>query len=591
MFFSFQWADDVKTWIGDVLDEVEEQINEHCNSLDLPEINLLYANPLQRVIIGLNLQKMLQYVQNDSTFDKPLRLLIQGTAGTGKTFVIKAISYIARRLGRRNGSVLNLAPTGSAANLLPDGRTVHSTTPIVNKMKSKCAQLSDYPMASKTLKKLRKIIGCTDSQDDHQLLCLNMDERSMFSNRLLAWCSQRFCEATNNFDSCFGSIPIVNFFADLGQLGPIGAKDLHVKPGINSTPDELAGYAIYRNFEECVLLNQTMRQSTSEKRLLERLLRIRSGSITQQDWIDINSRYEGNLSVEEKMKFQNQQLTITLHETWAEVNKENRKCLSQLNVPVAVIPSIGRGRHHKQGDKQLGQIVPCSILAVGCKVILTKNQGPLTQFGLNNGAVGFVIAILYPVNKSPPEMPDAVIVSFENYKGPAWLPEKPKWVPVVPCEGHCESRCCTRTGLPLMAGYSIPIAKSQGMTVGKNKPSENMRVCLQPAKIMETLNLGISYTAFSRCEKEENWCLVEKLPLDRLTYINEHPHMQERHNEEKRLNELSDTTIEHYSKFLDSAQYIQLLRQFDQVCNDGISTSICSESQEACPCLSCTDHM
>ena len=59
--------------------------------------------------------------------------------------------------------------------------------------------------------------------------CLNPDERSQWSKRVLAWSSQRFSEALSCFKDTFGGIPIVNFFGDLGQLGPFGDKDLHEK--------------------------------------------------------------------------------------------------------------------------------------------------------------------------------------------------------------------------------------------------------------------------------------------------------------------------------------------------------------------------
>ena len=38
-------------------------------------------------------------------------------------------------------------------------------------------------------------------------------------------------------------------------------------------------------------------------------------------------------------------------ETWAEVNAENHVKLANLGVPVAMIPSKGRGRHHSLSDK------------------------------------------------------------------------------------------------------------------------------------------------------------------------------------------------------------------------------------------------
>ncbi|XP_066930062.1 uncharacterized protein [Clytia hemisphaerica] len=128
-FGSDDWPENTKTWLQDKYEEVEERIATHLNNYNLPVINLLYANPLQRVIIAMNLEKLLSVAAGTDN-SEPLRLLVQGYGGTGKTFTINAITYITRRLFRRNGSTLNIAPTGAASNLIPDGRTLHSTTPI-----------------------------------------------------------------------------------------------------------------------------------------------------------------------------------------------------------------------------------------------------------------------------------------------------------------------------------------------------------------------------------------------------------------------------------------------------------------------------
>ena len=588
--FGSKWPVTAATWINDMQAETEDQIWQYQESVNLPEINLLYANPLQRVIIALNIQKLLQLKRNENPDDgEPLRLLIQGTAGTGKTFVIKAISYIARRLFRRNGAVMNLAPTGSASNLLPDGRTIHSTLPPLSKSKMKAnlsAQMCDYPMGTKNLERLRRLIGYDKNSKTHQLRCLNMDERSMFSHRLLAWSSQRLCEGTGYYDEFFGSVPIVNYFGDLGQLGPIDERDLFFEPGKSCPPDQLAGYTIYKEFKDCIVLDQTMRQGKDEKALLDRLLRIRNGTVTQQDWIDINARYENDLPPEEKKDFEHDQV-ITLHETWAEVRKENRTKLSKLGNPIAIIPSTGRGRHHQQGYKQVGQIVPKCLLAVGARVLLTKNQGSLTQFGLNNGAIGKVIAILYEPNCGPPAMPIAVICEFQSYHGPAWMEEHPKWVPIVPVVTRCNQNCCSRKGLPLMPGYAIPIAKSQGMNVGNDKPATHMRLKLLSETFMERMSIGMTYTSFSRVENENRWCLVEKIPQDRLMYINNHPQMKFRMEEEQRLKKLSQETIKKYSDLMEDQNYIRILQEFDAVCNDGIYTHQCGNSNDGCNCIAC----
>ena len=67
---------------------------------------------------------------------------------------------------------------------------------------------------------LRKLCVHTGTHVDYlKLICLNLDERGMWSNRLVAWCSQRFKEATKDASTqTFGRLPTVNFFGDLDQF-------------------------------------------------------------------------------------------------------------------------------------------------------------------------------------------------------------------------------------------------------------------------------------------------------------------------------------------------------------------------------------
>ena len=128
----------------------DERLNAQNLNCDLPVgVNLLGANSLQRVIIAINILNLMSTVRSGSN-DK-VRLLIQGTAGSGKTFTIQPLTYLSRRLCKRNNAVMNLAPTGAASILLPLGRTVHSTTniPRLKKKESKTVQLTDKPLSSK----------------------------------------------------------------------------------------------------------------------------------------------------------------------------------------------------------------------------------------------------------------------------------------------------------------------------------------------------------------------------------------------------------------------------------------------------------
>ena len=96
-----------------------------------------------------------------------------------------------------------------------------------------------------------------------------------------------------------------------------------------------------------------------------------------------------------------------------------------------------------------------------------------------------------------------------------------------------------------------------------------MRIKLQSEKFMEALSLGTSYTAFSRVESENRWSLVDEVPMDRIMYINEHPHMQKRRDEENRLKKMSALTVAKYSHYADGiAAYLDLLQRFDVICGD-----------------------
>ena len=206
-----------------------------------------------------------------------MRLLIQGTAGVGKTYIITAFTRIVQRLFKRNAAVMNLAPTGAASVLIPDGRTIHSVTPPPRKFKkdkdSATAQLSDYPMSSEKLCKLRQHTGM-HKDNSVKLFQVNIDECSMQTKSLVAWCSQRVCEATGDDSTSYGGIPTVNFFGDLGQLGPVRALDLHLPPFSHDSPANLAGYALYKSFNDVIVLKETMHQGPDELALLQRLLRI-----------------------------------------------------------------------------------------------------------------------------------------------------------------------------------------------------------------------------------------------------------------------------------------------------------------------------
>ena len=175
--------DSAETWLAKTEQDIQKVLNDHNDRLNLPERDPLACNELQRIALGINMEQMLNvYLDPDNT--PQCILVVQGAGGTGKSFIIETATRIARRLFGRNGAVLNLAPTGAAAVLLPDGRTIHSVIniPTMQRRKKKAGkdttthQVSDFPMSRDQIKKLQTITGIKG--DNIKLKLLNMDERS-----------------------------------------------------------------------------------------------------------------------------------------------------------------------------------------------------------------------------------------------------------------------------------------------------------------------------------------------------------------------------------------------------------------------------
>jgi hypothetical protein len=89
-----------------------------------------------------------------------------------------------------------------------------------------------------------------------------------------------------------------------------------------------------------------------------------------------------------------------------------------------------------------------------------------TKAGLTNGAVGRIHAIIYSENQQPPSLPADIIATFDDYKGPPFLPNLVKSVPIVPVkrDWHANKIHCTRKMLPIILGYALSIHKLQGST-------------------------------------------------------------------------------------------------------------------------------
>ena len=592
-YASLDTIEKCKTWLTNAKQmSSEPSSDDDQDEVYLPTTNPLLVNKKQMYAVYMSIYSLFRNKSDPDASQNFHRLIIQGSAGTGKSQVIKIITRLGLRICNQQKSVLNLAPTGAAAVILPNGRTVHSVANIPRNSgeSGHTTTVMDNPLNAQQMSKLKDVMG--DKEDKLSLGVLNIDERGMVGQHLFGWTNARFVAGSNALIKVadeepppFGHVPAVNLSGDLFQLSPIGDKDTYKIPGKNGTPIQWYGHSIYMQFKDCIILDEIMRQKPSQRKFIECLNNIRQGTVKHQDWQQLNERALSNLSMEERQQFE-QDDTILLTETWADSYQRNCERIASLGHPVAQFASTGRGYHHSR-EKDMGQIRNVCYLSQGCRVMITKNQQALAALGLNNGAVGTIVDIFYDEGMQPPQPPSFVIVDIPGFKGipgNECIPGHPTYVALTPDTGFCENKCrCQRTGYPLIPAYGITITKAQGMTIGQNEMIKKCIIKLSDKTSMESKCLGLGYTAFSRVCEFTDFALHDRIPWERLEYINHHKQMKSRKEEEERLQRLEKDTLE--SLQCSEYDYIHLLEAIDQFCQDGIVDSICNEIAGKCACI------
>ena len=437
---------------------------------------------------------------------EPLCLIINGVAGTGKSYLINAI----RNLLQNKCAVT--ATTGKAAYNIK-GVTIHS--------------LLKLPIGSRGAKDLTGQSLCRLQQNLNDIDYIIIDEYSMLGQVTFGWIDKRCKQATGCYDKVFGQKSLI-LTGDPGQLPPVADKPLyHAKPS-NAVGEQ--GHQAYRMFDKVIKLtvNQRVQGITSDQVLFrDLLLRLRKGESTLDDWKLLLTRQPS--SVSDLSEFDDATRLFYSNEQVANYNHEQ---LIKLANPIAHI----NARHSsavakKMPSDEMSGLEPVVFLAKGARVMLTMNLW--SSVGLCNGATGTIVDIVFQNNQNPPDLPIAVIVNFENYRGPHFSEEQPMCVPICPItvSSQTEGSFHERQQLPLRLAWALTIHKSQGLTLSK--------AWIDIGKSERTA--GVSYVAISRVKTLAS-CVIEPMTYERLTSLKSSANLQYRLQEEDRLNQLAQAT-------------------------------------------------
>ena len=161
-----------------------------------------------------------------------------------------------------------------------------------------------------------------------------------------------------------------------------------------------------------------------------------------------------------------------------------------------------------------------------------------TPAGLNNGARGIVVDILYEDGSSPPSLPLTVLVHFPDYCGPTFTSERSELpvVAIVPLLVEWTwkgkgNRSCLRLQVPLRLSSASTIHKNQGLTLDYVIFNIGLR----------EFNSGSTYTGVTRVRSSDT-ILIVPVTDDRLKNIGKGAGLKDRMCAEARIEALSKIT-------------------------------------------------
>jgi hypothetical protein len=479
-------------------------------------------DPTQRLVYDV-VHEWAQREQRTPGTHPPLRLVVLGTAGTGKTFTTKCAVAAARLAFGDFDAVAMVAHTGVAAANMGSGATT------IDRLFNLGGDKSEEDLSDQALDSL------VESLKNVKLLVI--DEVSTVGaaqfemiHRRLEQVNDYMCQlklpgrAPSTAD--FGNFGLL-LVGDFGQLPPVCASSL-----ISSTPQEhyagaarshaSQGQRRFQSMHNVIRLRRIYRQSKADE-FKDSTIRLRdyvckpsdydlwkqhelSGDLTQPHWDGSEGLLENALSL------------VVENEACGSINGKRLRAMSAHADVIRALATHTDDRGAQRPADEYRQVRSLTHLCVGAPVMLTQNHiwgESVVSLGLMNGARGRVIAILY---KAPGEsrtdglsiptgfpngllqcpMPDLVIVHFPGYVGRRFFRDLPStWVP-VPCVEvrHERRKSSCRLGLPLRLSWAMTVHKSQGITA-----KEGVIIDFQVSKSRNPVaSAGLAFVALTRAE-------------------------------------------------------------------------------------------
>jgi hypothetical protein len=419
----------------------------------------------------------------------PLRLLLTGPGGTGKTHVVKALQKLMSKYGAEHKLRL-LAPTGSAAQGI-DASTVHKSLgmQVRKKRNAKGTNIEDWFVE---MSKAKQFELETDWKDIEYVF---VDEVSLIGADLNARIDQVLRQVKGN-DDWYGRVNMI-FAGDFCQYPPVQALPIY-EPITSSSRSKgqqdimnRLGRLAWKSINAVVELTEQMRMK-SDPEYGECVARLRLRECTEEDVSLFNSRIlrspRNPAGVRLSPSESNEATAIVAdNRTRQHLNKlkaETRFSEADLVICAArdtyhdgTALSLEAQRVHidrdygSQSKSPLPSIIP---LAIGMRVVLRRrNISP--ELKISNGSTGILLRV-FTSQYGGYDCADGAVVSFPG--SPLQLPGLPlgcAFIQPVHCtyslpkegskKGAEEIERFRRDQLPLEPAYAVTGHFAQGKTL------------------------------------------------------------------------------------------------------------------------------
>ena len=453
------------------------------------------ANPL-------NLQgKQLQVYSivrehSEATNQPPLRMIVSGTAGTGKSYLIHCLKLLLQ------DKLRVVAPTGVAAYNV-NGRTLHSLLSLPTKGDFRDLEGDRLHQLQQSLSGMKYLI---------------IDEMSMVGRKTFGQVDRRLRQVfPHHAQEVLGGCSCL-LFGDFGQLPPVMDLPLYTTDSRTELSDQ--GRNAYQQFDKAFILDQVMRQAGQDPeqiRFRQILMHLRDAQVTNDDWNILMTQTP--TQAQDLSVFSS---ALHLYPTVEAVVEYNVSQLQASGKPIATIKAVHTGPNASkaQADDAKGlEAVTC--LAHSARVMLISNLW--VDKGLVNGAMGTIEAICYR-SGGPPDLPVAVMVRFDHYIGPT-LHDGTVPIPPIRQTWSTSGSQCSRLQLPLKLAWAVTIHKSQGLTLDKVVIDIGQR----------EFSSGLTFVACSRVRHLQDLLFNPPFPYQRLANLSNSHRLLERQQEDLRL--------------------------------------------------------